>query len=258
MFFVLSKLLDVLLSPLAWALALCLWAIPRKTPRRGQRWAAPAAALVLYVFSIEPTANALSRALETEVTSSAKADVTYDAVVLLGGLVDDRATATFGPPQYNEDVERMLVTFDLLRGGRARTAIVSSGAYDASRAEVVEARVIAKQLEDWGVAHDRVIVEDQAKNTRENAVFVAKLARERGMGRLLVVTSAMHMPRALDCFRAVGLEVDALPVDFRSFDSGRFSTSWLPRAGFLAQSSAVLRERFGRWIYRLRGYGKGP
>jgi uncharacterized SAM-binding protein YcdF (DUF218 family) len=257
-FYVLSKILDVALSPLAWALALCLYAVPRKKPRRGQRWAALAAAGILYVFSIEPTANALARALETPSTSTAKADVVYDAVVLLGGLVDDRASATFGAPQYNEDVERLTVTFDLLRAGRAKQVIITSGALDASRAEVVEARVLAKQLTDWGIEPDRVIVEDQARNTYENAVFTAKLARERGLGRLLLVTSAMHMPRALDCFRAVALDVDAMPVDYRSFDSSRFSSSWLPRAGFLAQSSGVLREVFGRYVYRLRGYGKGP
>jgi len=256
-FYVLSKILDILLSPLAWAIALCLYAVPRKKPRRGQKWTALAAALLLYVFSIEPTANALSRALETP-APSAKPDVVYDAVVLLGGLVDDRATATFGAAQYNEDVERMLVTFDLLRSGRAKTAIISSGALDASRAEVVEARVIAKQLQEWGIAEDRIIIEDQAKNTRENAVYVAKIARARGLTRLLVVTSAFHMPRALDCFRAVALDVDAQAVDFRSYDTSRFSASWLPRAGFLAQSSAVLREVFGRYIYRLQGYGKGP
>ncbi len=258
MFYVLSKILDILLSPLAWAILLCLYAVPKKKPRRGQKWAALAAASILYVFSIEPTANALARALETPSTQTAKPDVVYDAVVLLGGVVDDRATATFGAPQYNEGVERMLVTFDLLRAGRAKQVVVSSGALDASRADVVEARVIAKQLSDWGIAADRVVVEDQARNTRENAVYVAKIARDRGMTRLLVVTSAMHMPRALDCFRAVGLDVDAEPVDYRSFDSGRFSSTWLPRAGLLTQSSSVLREVFGRYVYRLQGYGKGP
>ena len=258
MFYVLSKILDILLSPLAWAMILCLYAVPRKKPRRGQRWAALAAFGVLYVFSIEPTANALARALETPSTATAKPDVTYDAIVLLGGLIDDRATATFGSTQYNEDVERLLVTFEWLRTGRAKSVIISSGAYDSSRAEVVEARVLAKELEGWGIASDRIVVEDQARNTRENAVYSAKIARDRGLSRLLVVTSAMHMPRALDCFRAVGLEVDALPVDYRSFDTGRFSASWLPRPGYLAQSSSVLREVFGRYVYRLQGYGKGP
>jgi uncharacterized SAM-binding protein YcdF (DUF218 family) len=257
-FYVLSKILDILLSPLAWALLLCLYAVPRKKPRRGQRWAALAAAGILYVFSIEPTANALARALETPPMLTMKPDVTYDAVVLLGGLVDDRATATFGATQYNEDVERLLVTFDLLRAGRAKAVIITSGALDASRTDVVEARVLAKQLTDWGIAEDRIVIEDQARNTHENAVFTAIVAKERGLSRLVVVTSAMHMPRALDCFRAVDLEVDALPVDYRSFDTNRFSASWLPRAGFLAQSSGVLREVFGRWVYRLRGYGKGP
>ena len=258
MFYVLSKILDVLLSPLAWAMALCLYSVPRKKPRKGQRWTALAAVVVLYVFSIEPVANALARALEAPPAKTAKDDVVYDAVVLLGGVVDDRATTTYGPPEYNDNVERLLVTYDLLREGRAKVAIISGGAVDSTRMDAVEANVLGKQLALWGIAEDRIILEDKAKNTRENAVFTAEIARARGLARLVVVTSAMHMPRALDCFRAVDLPVDALPVDYRSYDSHRFASSWLPRPGFLAQSNAVLREIFGRYIYRVQGYGKGP
>jgi uncharacterized SAM-binding protein YcdF (DUF218 family) len=258
-FYVLSKILDILLSPLAWAIALCLYAIPRKKRRRGQKWAALAGALVLYVFSIEPVANALTASLEKPSGKEklAKKDVVYDAIVLLGGVLDDRSTATHGVPAYNDNIERLLVTFDALRTGRAKMAVISGGPVDASRSDTIEARVLAKQLVDWGIAEDRIVVEDQAKNTRENAVLVAGIARTRGWTSLLMVTSAMHVPRALDCFRAVQLDVDVLPVDYRSWDSKRFSSSWLPRPSFLAESTAVIREAFGRLVYRVQGYGAG-
>jgi uncharacterized SAM-binding protein YcdF (DUF218 family) len=258
-FYFLSKVLDVLLSPLTWALLLCAYAArkPRRAKqKRAQRWAAVLAALVLYVFSIEPVANALTTSLETPDTKTAKDDVVYDAVALLGGVVDDRATLTHHQPSYNENIERLLVTYDLLRTGRARVAVISGGAVDASRSEVVEARVLAKQLVDWGIAPERIIVEDQAKNTRENAVYIAKIVRERGFGKVVVVTSARHMPRALDCFRAVSLEVDALPVDYGSYDPRRFSPSFLPRAFFLGESAGAIRELFGRAVYRVTGYGR--
>ncbi len=66
------------------------------------------------------------------------------------------------------------------------------------------------------------------------------------------------MERALGCFKAVGLEVDALPVDQRGYDPARFSgscQSWLPRVGNLAQSAHVLHEA-ARVIYRVRGYAQ--
>jgi uncharacterized SAM-binding protein YcdF (DUF218 family) len=257
-FYSLSKILDILLSPLTWAILLCLFVTRRsKRPWRGPRkWPALAAALVLYVFSIEPVANALAASLETPDRATARTGVTYDAVVLLGGVVDDRATSTHRQPAYNDNVERLLVTYDLLRSGRARLAVISGGAVDDSRADVVEARVLARQLTDWGIPEERVVIEDKARNTRENAVEVASIARARGWTRMVVVTSAMHMPRALDCFRAVNLEVDALPVDYRSHDTRRFASSWLPRATSLAESAGAIRELAGRVIYRVRGYGR--
>jgi uncharacterized SAM-binding protein YcdF (DUF218 family) len=258
-FYFFSKILDVLLSPLAWAILLCLYAARRRRHARGRRarrWPALTAALVLYVFSIEPVANALTASLETPDTNTARDGVTYDAVALLGGVVDDRATFTHRQPSYNENIERLLVTFDLLRTGRAKVAVVSGGPVDGSRAEVVEAHVLGKQLVDWGIAPDRIVIEDQARNTRENAVYVAKIAREHGWSAIVVVTSAFHVPRALDCFRAVSLRVDALPVDYKSYDVRRFSSSWLPRAAFLGDSTRAIREIAGRAIYRAQGYGR--
>lgn len=162
MFYFFSKILDVLLSPLSWAILLCLPALPSRPRYRAQRWSPAAAALVLYAFSIEPVANALIAHLETT-PSTARSDVTYDTVVLLGGVVDDRTSYTHGVSSYGDNIERLLVTYDLLRRGRARTAILSGGAVDASREAVVEARVLGDQLASWGIAKDRLIIEDQAK-----------------------------------------------------------------------------------------------
>ena len=79
--------------------------------------------------------------------------------------------------------------------------------------------------------------------------------RARGFHTVLIVTSAFHMPRAHGCFRAVGLEVDTLPVDFRSF-AAPYRGEWIPRAKHLEESTEAIREWFGRFIYRVRGYSK--
>ena len=257
MFYVLSKIFDIFLSPLSWAIVLSLFGLRRtRVRKRSSRWPILCASFLLYAFSIEPVANALVASLETPDTKTARDEVTYDAVVLLGGVVDDRATWTHHEPAYNDNVERLLATYDLLRNGHAKVAVISGGAPDAKRAEVVEARVLAKQLVDWGIPKERVVVEDKARNTRENAVEVQRVARRFGWSKIVVVTSAMHMPRALDCFRAVSLDVDAFPVDYRSFDARRFPVNWLPRATFLAESEVAIREMAGRAIYRVQGYGR--
>jgi uncharacterized SAM-binding protein YcdF (DUF218 family) len=255
-FFVLSKTLDHAFSPLSWAIALVALsvALARRRPVASRRCGL-AALVVLVVFSLEPVSNGLVRALEARAPTTAREDVTYDAVILLAGFVEERPTEDHGQRSYSDSIERLTVTFDLLRAGRARLAIVSGGPPN-QQAPVIEARVLADQLVAWGIARERVIVEPTALNTRDNAVESARIARTMGLERLVVVTSAFHMPRSLACFRAVGLAVDALPVDWRGFDPARHGSAWLPRVGHLTQSSMALRELAGSVVYRVVGYAR--
>jgi uncharacterized SAM-binding protein YcdF (DUF218 family) len=186
---------------------------------------------------------------------TARPEVTYDVVVLLGGVVDDRVQATSGQRAFNDNNERLLETFDLLRDGTARYAILSGGSATANPMRVTEAGALAAQLVAWGIVPDRLVIEDQARNTYENAVFSSAIVRARGWRSVLIVTSAFHMPRAYGCFRAVRLDVDTFPVDFRSYASP-FSGEWMPRVHYLEGSSIAIREWSGRAIYRARGYSR--
>ncbi len=257
MFFFLSKILDVLLTPYAWATILLAAAIPwtRRSARRWKRRRAFgfAGALVLLVFSLEPVSNAIQWRMERDAPSTYRPDVTYDAVILLGGVTDERVTALTGQPSYNDNVERLVMTHRLLQEGKAKVAILSGAAMDPALARFGEARVMGEQLRDWGIADDRIVLEEKARNTRENAVYSAEIVRARGYQRVLVVTSAVHMKRSQECFAAVDLPVDTLAVDYRASDGPK---SWLPRAHALATSSANIRELFGRFIYRAQGYAR--
>ena len=71
----------------------------------------------------------------------------------------------------------------------------------------------------------------------------------------VLVTSAFHVPRAQGCFRAAEVEADFLPVDYRMRDPAR-NPHWLPRASVLADTAAVVRERFGFLVYRVMGYAR--
>jgi uncharacterized SAM-binding protein YcdF (DUF218 family) len=255
-FFVLSKTLDLLVAPITWIVVLALLGVPFRRRRELPRWRrfAPLAAAVLtLVLSHELVSNALVRSLEAPPIRTYRSDVTYDAVVLLGGVIDERASQTYGERALNESVERLTTTYDLLRTDKARFAIVSGASEPREGIDVVEANALRDQLVAWGIASERVIVEDKAKNTRENAVESARIVRERGFDHVVIVTSAFHMPRALGCFRAVGLDVDTLPVDFRGHERW---TTWLPRARYLDDSTMAIREWTGRAVYRIRGYTK--
>lgn len=254
MFFFLSKLLDLALSPFTWALVLLLLAVPwtRRHLRRWKRRRAFAigGVAILVLFSLEPVSNAILYGMEHDTPSTYRADVTYDAVIVLGGLTDEDVTKETGQPAYNDNVERMVMAHRLVRDGKAEYVVPSGGSGEAA--------LMAEQLRDWGIEARRIVLEDRARNTRENAVYTAEIIKARGWKKVLLVTSAFHMRRSVECFNAVDLdlhlELDTLAVDYRATRRPR---TWLqPRVQYLAASSSMMRELFGRLIYRLQGYSR--
>jgi uncharacterized SAM-binding protein YcdF (DUF218 family) len=253
-FLALSKLLDWLLAPLTWALLLLGAAVLlRRRPRVA--WSlGGAAAAVLVAFSTGAVANALERLVERGARATFRPDAVYDAVVVLGGMVDGAASRASGDTELDAAADRIIRAYELLRAGRARNVLVSGGVVDPEPGDRPEADRLAAKLVQWGISPGVVQVEASSRNTRENAIESSRIAAARGWRTLLVVTSAAHAPRALGCFRAVGLEPDVLPVDFRA--GAARSRGWLPRAGALSRSTDALRELAGRVVYRVMGYAR--
>jgi uncharacterized SAM-binding protein YcdF (DUF218 family) len=248
LFFFLSKTLDVLVAPYTWVILLLVWAVVqlrRRRRKQGQR-AILCALVVIYASSTGCTASLLTGSLEAQAHRTAREGVTYDAVVLLGGLMEGRSS----PPSYNDAVERLLVTYDVLRTNRARFAIISSGIDGRGESE---AALLARQLRAWGIDGSRLLLEEEAVNTHKNALYSKRIIDQRGFQSLLLVTSAMHMKRAAGSFRAVGLHPDLLPVDFRA--ARRFYGSGpLPRARSLSDTTDAIREACGWLVYWAAGW----
>ena len=254
-FFFLSKLLDVALDPLWWALVAIAvgLALHRRRPRASLA-SVVLALLVLISASLPVVSDQLWASLETDAPNSYRPEVTYDAVVLLGGVVDTSGS-TRTEVAYGNNVERLTVVFDLLRAGKAKVVLLSGGPLGDGLP--TEAAFLKAQLISWGIVEERIVLDPLSKNTRENAVQSAKLSHEHQFASVLLVTSAFHMKRAAGCFKAAGLSVDTLPVDYRMRDPGRDPTV-LPRAEYLAESTRAIRELVGRVVYRVLGYSTGP
>jgi uncharacterized SAM-binding protein YcdF (DUF218 family) len=253
-FFVLSKIFDWLLSPLSWAILLLLLALVSRARPRLAVVATFLALAVLVVFASEPVEHALDHWAEAGAPSTYRPDVVYDAVVVLGGMVDLAAAHKRGEVEVDEHADRILKAYDLVRSGRVKNVLISAGNADLGPGEASEADVLAGLLTRWGVPPSQIVIDGKSRNTRENAIESARLAAAHGWRSLLLVTSAAHMPRALGCFRAVGLSPDAYPVDHR-WVAGR-SSAWLPRSLVLSGSTDVLRELTGRLVYRAVGYAR--
>ena len=99
------------------------------------------------------------------------------------------------------------------------------------------------------------MVETGSQNTRENAEFSKSLLAAKGAKRLLLVTSAFHMPRAVPCFRKLGMQVTPVPTDYQSgWEHPEPPLGWLPDAEHLFRSKFALKEWLGLIVYRLRGW----
>ncbi len=255
MFFIASKTLDILIDPLWWVVGcIVVAAYCARSPTAQRlvfRWLA-VALTVLLVASAPLVANVLKWSLERGVQAHFDETKTWDVVVLLGGTVDFPGS-TVQEVAWNGNVERLIQVYALLRTNRVGRAILSGGV--GVQGFPTEAEYLHHQLIEWGIEPNRLELEAKAQNTRENAVFAQSLIAARGDKTVLVVTSASHVPRALGCFRAIGLEVDIWPVDYRMKDPWAHQ-GWAPRAEYLGETSRALREYLGRLTYWALGYSK--
>ncbi|MCL1634889.1 YdcF family protein [Luteimonas sp. SX5] len=127
--------------------------------------------------------------------------------------------------------------------GRAPIVVLSGGGS--------EARTMAKAIARFGVPASALILEDRSRNTRDNASFTAALTKGRGVRRILLVTSSLHMPRASLLFREAGIDVVPVPVPERA-RRATWRERWVPSFGALWRSGRALKEYVGLLAVRLQ------
>jgi uncharacterized SAM-binding protein YcdF (DUF218 family) len=93
-------------------------------------------------------------------------------------------------------------------------------------------------------------LEDQSKDTHQNAVFTRAMLKAEGIERVAIVTNAWHMPRSLREFEAAGFEtVLPAPMGFVKSDAQPLLL-WIPSAGGLQLSTQLLREWLGLQVQK--------
>ncbi|WP_235185845.1 YdcF family protein [Methylomarinum vadi] len=114
-----------------------------------------------------------------------------------------------------------------------------------------EAELMADCLRnDYGVPARWL--EGESKNTAENARYSNKILSREGIRRIMLVTQAYHMPRALVQFEKQGLEVLPAPTDFIGSDEQWDVFSFIPSVEALTNSFLLAHEWFGMYWYKLR------
>lgn len=261
-FFFLSKLLPLFLYPLGLSCFLlllslvCWWFAPRWMPLP-----ILLALIILLTASNADVSNLLVRSLEHQNIPQGELP-SADAIVLLGG-----ATKPAIPPRpmvdVNEQGDRVLYAAKLYLDKKAPLIIASGGRIDweggtAESSRVSEAADMAQLLILMGVPKEAIIEEPTSLNTYENAINVQKILQEKGINQILLVTSALHMPRSLAIFQRLGIKAIAAPTDFFISEEDEKLTSAffeiLPDADRLAISTKAIKEYIGLIVYRLKGW----
>ncbi|HEY9762946.1 MAG TPA: YdcF family protein [Trichocoleus sp.] len=262
MFLFLSKLLPQFIYPLGLACLLLLVALVLLWRR--PRWAAGAIALALLLLGVggNPNiSNALIRSLEWQHLPPASLPQA-EAIVVLGGAIKPAVT-----PRPWVDVaeagDRVLHGAFLYQAGKAPLLILSGGRITWKEGGPSESGDMAQLAMALGVPRSAIAEDPTSLNTYENAVNVKAILQQRQINRVLLVTSAMHMPRSLMIFRRQGIDAIPAPTDFliteQSLQETR--TTWqgrllslVPQAENLALISKALKEYIGIGVYRLRGW----
>jgi uncharacterized SAM-binding protein YcdF (DUF218 family) len=96
-------------------------------------------------------------------------------------------------------------------------------------------------------------VEDQARDTRENARFTVQMLNQNGVQHMVLVTHGWHMQRSLRAFAdalktsAAPITVQAAPMDVRDPSLGHSGLTYLPSGEGMALARQALREWLGWW-----------
>ena len=248
----LHKILPVFVLPVGITILLVLAGL-----RLRRRWLIWAGMAVLWLSSTPLVSGLAVRAAEGWAERGLAADASEaDAIVVLseGRVVAPGKAAV---SEWN-DADRFFGCVELFKAGKSPLLVFTGGASPWDPSAAPEGDILAGYAKAMGVPDGQIVKTPRVTNTAEEALAVATLLRARlsgptwrgGPPRVLLVTSAFHMPRARRLFERAGMSVIPFPVDFQVSAGGTVSVlDFLPTAGALAQTEMAWREGYGRLFY---------
>lgn len=255
MFFILSKILLFLFSPIVWVLTFLIWGLLTKRPKR-RRNLVLTSTLLLLLFSNSFLLDEVMRAWEMPPSKIEKSGKVYDYAIVLGGVLSyyDVKNDQLG---FNRSVDRLMQAVKLYKKGIVKKIVFTGGDASVLKEEGNEGDIIGKFIaETQIVAKKDFIVENGARNTRENALFIADLFKKDSIsGNVVIITSAFHMKRSLGCFKKAGMNPDYYISD-RYSGKRKYTPDHLivPSTNALDRWGMILHEISGYYIYKIMGY----
>jgi uncharacterized SAM-binding protein YcdF (DUF218 family) len=264
MFLFLSKLLpQIFLYPLGIASMLLVGSLVLIW--RKSRWSPAPIALALATILLSSnawTTNAIIQSLEWQNIPTGDLPKA-EAIILLGGATRSKSYPRTGV-DLGERSDRIVYAAQLYKQGKAPLIIISGGRIDwKDYGDPESSDMAAVLVNDLGVPPTALIEEPDSLNTYENAINVQKIMATRNIKRVLLVTSAFHMPRSLRIFRKLKMEVIPAPSDYlasrlalaepgRNWEAAILSA--IPDTERINNFTVALKEYIGTWIYTVKGW----
>ena len=224
-----------------------LW---RRPGARGPRWLLTGFVAVYWLLATPIGAGLLVLSVAHGLTplQSREAARGADAVVLLGGGANtfNQSGVVLGL-LTSGSLMRVLEAARVYKAIQARLVIVSGGIPPAGFQLKPESDMLRDALIDAGVPADRILQDPAARTTREHPRTLGPILQSHHVGRFVLVTSPMHMRRALAVFHAAGL--DPIPSVSLLQSENRPPPKWLvPTEESLDMSDQTTYE-YAAWLY---------
>ena len=240
------KILPLIVSPLFIILGLIILGLiigSKKTSFMGL--------IVLVVCSLPIFSNRLIAYLEHNYQLKNISEVdTADAIVVLSGMVRTIQTNEVLSYEFSESVDRIFAGIDLFKENKAPSLILTRGTipWSVGKPEGEYLRDVAVK---YGVPRKNILLTESVQNTDQEAKSVKKILTIDAP-KVILVTSAFHMPRAQKVFEEVGIRIVPFPVDFRNASSKLTFMHFMPSAKSIWETSFFVKEMIGRTYYNLK------
>jgi uncharacterized SAM-binding protein YcdF (DUF218 family) len=250
MFFILSKLLLFLISPFFWIITLLVWSFLTKKERRKRVLRVIVLGLFI-TFSSPLLLNVLVRAWQPKPVDL-PAGKQYSAAIHLGGVsmtdIDKRM-------YFGEVADRFIQATKLYHTSVVKNVVVTGGSPVVfGKRRIPEANQLRQQLLMQGIPDSSIIVENRSWNTFENAVNTKRILDSlRLPPPYVLVTSAVHVPRATAVFKKAGLDVIAYPSAYSQIEQKFSFNALIPSLDVLTDWDFFLKEVVGFAVYRITG-----
>ena len=263
MFTFLSKFLPLFVYPLGLACLLILITLLFWKKRRFAKTLLIISLVVLFLGGNKYVAYTLARSLEWKYLP-ADIPASADVIVVLGGATEP-ALAPRPEVELNAAADRLVHGAALYRKGVSEHVLLSGGDIDfLSLSSDSPASDMESIMEMLGVPADAIWLQGKSQNTYEDALYSCQMIKEKGAKTVILVTSAIHMPRAVAVFEKQGCDVIPSPADFTVTEaawSNLWASDWqevlinlVPSYSNLSLVTKTLKEYIGYWTYQLQGW----